>query len=73
MDFATALLASSTNDAGGWGLLWILLTLLAIAVAIGAVWMFAARRGERMPKRAQHRHDQGVRDTRSRHSGSSSA
>jgi hypothetical protein len=28
---------------------------------IGAVWTFAARRGERMPKRAPHRHDQGVR------------
>jgi threonine/homoserine/homoserine lactone efflux protein len=61
MAAAIALLASSTNDAGGWGLLWILLTLIAIAVVIGAVWTFAARRGERMPKRAPHRHDQGVR------------
>ena len=58
---AIALFASSTNDAGGWGLLWILLTLLAIVVVIGAVWTFAARRGERMPKREPHRHDQGVR------------
>jgi threonine/homoserine/homoserine lactone efflux protein len=61
MAAAIALLASSTNDAGGWGLLWILLTLIAIAVVVGAVWAFAARRGERMPKRAPHRHDQGVR------------
>jgi hypothetical protein len=60
MDFAIAI-ASSTNDAGGWGLLWILLTLVAIAVAIGVVWTFAARRGERMPKRTPHRRDQGVR------------
>lgn len=58
---AFALLASSTNDAGGWGLLWILLTLVAVVVVIGAVWTFTARRGERMPERTPHRHDQGVR------------
>jgi hypothetical protein len=63
MAFGIAQLASSTNDAGGWGLLWILLTLLAIVVVIGAVWTFAARRGERMPRRRAHRDDQGVRGT----------
>jgi hypothetical protein len=43
------------------GFLWIVLTLIVIVVAIGAVWTFAARRGSRMPKRERHRHDQGVR------------
>jgi hypothetical protein len=61
MAFALTQLASSTNDAGGWGILWIALTLLAIVVVVGGIWTFAARRAGRMPERAPHRHDQGVR------------
>ena len=61
MTAVIALLASSTNDAGGWGLLWILLTLLAVAVVIGAVWTFAAKRGSRTPERTPQRRDHGVR------------
>jgi hypothetical protein len=61
MALITTVLGSSTNDAGGWGLLWILLTLVAVVVAIGAIGLLVARRGSRMPERTPHRHDPGVR------------
>ena len=61
MAYLSAVLASSTDDAGGWGLLAILATLLVVALMIGVVWAFAARRGNRMPERRPHRRDQGVR------------
>ncbi len=60
---AIALLASSANDSGGWGLLVILATVLVAVIAIGAVWTFAARRGSRTPERRAQRDDQGVRGT----------
>jgi hypothetical protein len=61
MAFIATVLASSTNDAGGWGLLWILLTLVAVVIAIAAIGFIVARRGSRMPERTPHRHDPGVR------------
>ena len=61
MALMTAVLASSTNDAGGWGLLWILVTVVVVVLAIGAVAVFAARRGSRVPERTPQRRDQGVR------------
>jgi heme/copper-type cytochrome/quinol oxidase subunit 4 len=61
MAYLTAVLASSTDDAGGWGLLAILATLVVIALMIAAVWVFAARRGNRMPERTPQRRDHGVR------------
>jgi threonine/homoserine/homoserine lactone efflux protein len=61
MAFLCTALASSTNDDGGWGLLWIALTVIAIVVVIGAVWAFTARRASRMPDRSRHHHDPGVR------------
>jgi len=66
MAFLSTVLASSTNDAGAWGLLWIALTVIAIVVVIGAVWAFAARRGSRAPDRSRHRHDPGVRGSQRR-------
>lgn len=60
-----ALLASSTNDDGsGAGLLIILGVVVAIVIAVGAVWTFAARRGSRVPGREPHRPDHGVRGRR---------
>ena len=61
MAYLSAVLASSTDDAGGWGFLIIAGVVLLAVLVIGAVWTFAARRGSRMPKRTLHRHDQGVR------------
>ena len=62
MDLLTVF-ASSAEDSGGWGFLIIAAVVLAIVLVIGAVWMFVARRGSRVPDRSPHRHDQGVRGT----------
>jgi hypothetical protein len=56
-----ALLASSTADSSGTGALLIAGVIVLIVVAVAGVWILAARRGSRMPGRAKHPHDPGVR------------
>jgi hypothetical protein len=55
-------LAQSTTDEGGDagpGLLAILGIILAIVVAVAAVWTFTAKRAGRTPRRETHEHDIG--------------
>jgi hypothetical protein len=61
MALLAVMLSSSAEDSSGWGFLLIAATILAAVVVIGAVWTFAARRGNRMPRREPHRRDHGVR------------
>ena len=56
-----SLLASSTNDTGGWGLVIIAAVVLAIVLSIAAMWTFVARRAGRVPRRARHEHEPGGR------------
>jgi hypothetical protein len=48
---------------GGLGLFLIAATLVVAVIVIAGVWTFAARRGSRVPERAPHRRDHGVRDS----------
>jgi hypothetical protein len=55
-------LAQANSDEGGNagpGLLAILGIIIAIVIAIAAVWTFAAKRASRTPKRETHPHDVG--------------
>jgi hypothetical protein len=55
------MLSSSAEDSSGWGFLLIAATILVAVLVISAIWVFAARRGGRMPERRPHRRDHGVR------------
>jgi hypothetical protein len=61
MDPLTALIASSSNDTGGWGLLIIAAVVVAIVIAVGAVWTLVGRRAGRTPQRVPHDHEPGAR------------